>query len=204
MDFEVWPPRLELLGRKPTGTHSDLFQYGSGVYRPGRGSPGRAESRCPAFPSSPLVPRRRTPSRTWRWRRHRPGPCSGTSTRHWPNTTHQLYLCSFQHVTEKYHGNNKYVGPPKFMWTTCQAAAAAVDWYLLWLHARPQQQTRCSRLMLLINGTERCKDRQTDGHSTILWRLLHTMWTKKNGTVAGLTALHVNVTQYCPVALTLL
>lgn len=60
LDSQVWPGRAS-----------------------GRANPGRAEVRCPSFPSSHTVPRRNTPTQTWTGRHRHPCPCSGTSTLYW-------------------------------------------------------------------------------------------------------------------------
>lgn len=68
-------------GWASTGTN-----LGSQVW-PGRASgrvnPGRAEVRCPSFPSSHTVPHRNTPTQTWTGHHRHPCPCSGTSTLYW-------------------------------------------------------------------------------------------------------------------------
>jgi len=52
---------------------------------------------------------------------------------------------------------------PKFTRPACRAAAAAINRYLLWARARPQQQTRRPTLLLSIDGTDRRTDGRTGG-----------------------------------------
>ena len=85
---------------------------------------------------------------------------------------HLFVICAFD-----VHLSNKYVGPP-YSRTKIYAAlvSCSSSIYQLIPHScgpvlRIQQQTHCPQLLLLIDGT----DRRTDGHSTVLWRLPHTM-----------------------------
>ena len=52
---------------------------------------------------------------------------------------------------------------PKFTRPACRTAAAAINRYLLWARARPQQQTRRPPLLLSIDGTDRRTDGRTGG-----------------------------------------
>jgi len=59
---------------------------------------------------------------------------------------------------------------------TAAAAAAAIDQYLLWACARPHAATNPPAAV--VDWWNRQMDGRMDRHSTILWRLLHTMQTK--------------------------